>query len=81
MKRTLRNILPRHLTTVDVYSERFHFSSLTEVISLASVSERSSLCIFSLGLAVLLGAEDDEITTVILSITEVNETRLSQLAK
>lgn len=57
------------------------FLLLSEVISLVSVSERSSLCIFSLGLAVLLGAEDDEITTVILSITEVNETRLSQLAK
>lgn len=56
------------------------FLLLSEVISLVSMSERSSLYIFSVELAVLL-AEDDETTTVILSVTEVNETRLRQPAK
>lgn len=57
------------------------FLLLSEVISLVSVSERSSLPIFLVELAVLLGAEDDKITTVILSVTEVNETRLRQPAE
>lgn len=62
MKSTLGNILPRYLNTVDMTRD-FIFLLLSEVISLAYIMERSSLHISFPGLAVLLGAEDDEITS------------------
>lgn len=54
------------------------FPHLSKVISLVFIS---GILFIHLGVGVLLGVSDDEITTVICSITEVNEIGLSQLAK